>query len=459
MSKLGVLLISFGLFLLFGLTNAAASALAQSNPRFIPLGSGAIGALYVPDLGPPPHVAFLVSHRNSSYVTHTSTTELSRRGFMVLGMNVRFGNNEALVDWQDIALDVRAGVRFLRSQPGITTVILIGPSGGGPVMSFYQAVAENGPGYCQGPNKIVECSSQRLAGFVPSDRADGIVYLDAHPGVSVNQLRSLNAAVMNENRPFQSINPRLDPFSEKNGFNPTGDSVYSDAFQDRYFQAQSHRMNALIDKALEVKRQMAEGKYQPADEGTFVFYRSSARLATLSTGVHRGTLQPAKLLKNDGTVVTQVVNSVRIADPDSREDDQLMGSGNSAGVSELRITSFLTANAIRSTHSMDGIDWCSSNDTTICAIREIHVPVLIAAMGAHYFIRDNEILFENGAMADKDFIVVEGATHGGTGCTECTAVTGLTIRTRVKTFTITLLSGRRTGFSFARSPGALLFCS
>ena len=46
-------------------------------------------------------------------------------------------------------------------------------------------------------------------------------------------------------------------------------------------------------------------------------------------------------------------------------------------------------------------------------------------MGAHYFIRDKEVLFENGAMADKDFIVIEGATHGGTGRTECTAVTGV----------------------------------
>jgi hypothetical protein len=425
MTKLQVLLMSFGLFLIFGISNGPTSALAQSNPRFIPLGSGAIGALYVPNSGPPPHVAFLVTHRNSSYVTHTSTTELSSRGFMVLGMNVRFANNEALVDWQDIALDVRAGIRFLRSQPGITTVILIGPSGGGPVQSFYQAVAENGPTYCQGPNKIVECSSERLAGFTPADRADGIVYLDAHPGISVNTLRSLNAAVRNENRPFESINPRLDPFSEKNGFNPNGDSVYSMEFQDRYFRAQAVRMNNLIDKALEIKRRMAEGKYQPADEDSFIFYRNSARLSDVSTGVHRGTLNPAKLLKNDGTIVTQVVSSVRVPDPGSAEDDQLMGSGNSAGVKELRITSFLTANAIRATHSLDEIDWCSANDTTICAIREIHVPVLIAAMGAHYFIRDNEILFENGAMADKDFIVIEGATHGGTGCTECTAVTGV----------------------------------
>ena len=178
-------------------------------------------------------------------------------------------------------------------------------------------------------------------------------------------------------------------------------------------------MNNLISKALDIKRRMAEGTYQPADEDSFVFYRNSARLSDVSRGVHLGTLNLAKLLKNNGTIVTQVVNSVRISDPGNREADQLVGSGNGAGVKELRITSFLTANAIRSTHSLDGIDWCSANDTTICAIREIHVPVLIAAMGAHYFIRDNEQLFENGAMADKDFIVIEGATHGGAGCTEC----------------------------------------
>ena len=103
MSKLRVLLVSFGLFLVFAITNGAVSASAQSNPRFVSFGSGAIGALYVPDSGPAPHVAFLVSHRNSNYMTHTSTTQLSSRGFMVLGMSVRFANNEAQVDWQDIA--------------------------------------------------------------------------------------------------------------------------------------------------------------------------------------------------------------------------------------------------------------------------------------------------------------------------------------------------------------------
>ena len=34
-------------------------------------------------------------------------------------------------------------------------------------------------------------------------------------------------------------------------------------------------------------------------------------------------MNPAKLLKNDGTIVTQVVNSVRIPDPGIAEDDRL----------------------------------------------------------------------------------------------------------------------------------------
>src|SRR4051812_3232320 len=103
-----------------GLALSATGASAQSNPRFVPLGGAAKGALYVPDSGPAPHIAFLAVHRTSNYMTHVSTAELSKRGFMVLGMNPRSDNNEAAVNWEDIALDVRAGVRFLRTQPGIT---------------------------------------------------------------------------------------------------------------------------------------------------------------------------------------------------------------------------------------------------------------------------------------------------------------------------------------------------
>ena len=67
------------------------------------------------------------------------------------------------------------------------------------------------------------------------------------------------------------------------------------------------------------------------------------------------------------------------------------------------------------------IDWCSTNNSTVCAVRVISVPTLVLAHQGHYFIRDGEEIFENAAAIDKEFIVVEGATHGGGNCNECAA--------------------------------------
>src|SRR5215475_14111418 len=190
---------------LFGLISILYASLASAQEplmkQFVPFPAGAQGLYWVPSEGPISHIAFLVIHRTGDDLSHVSTQEMTRRGFSILGMNSRFTNNEAAVNWELIALDVRAGVRFLRSQPGITTVILIGHSGGGPTTSYYQAVAENGTSYCKGLNKLSPCSDSQLAGFLPTDKADGIVFLDAHPGNTVNALRSLNAAVKKEGKP------------------------------------------------------------------------------------------------------------------------------------------------------------------------------------------------------------------------------------------------------------------
>lgn len=391
-------------------------ALAQSNPIYIQFSPAAVkGALYKPDSGPAPHVAVLLTHRTANFLSHIATRELSKRGFLVLAMNPRSDNNEAAVHWEDNALDVKSGVEFLRNQPGITKVLLLGHSGGGPTMSFYQAVAEKGPAYCQGPNKLVECGNN-LAGL---PRADGVIFVDAHPGNSVNGLRSINPAVLNEGDPRQ-IRPDLDPFSAKNGFNPHGPSSYSDEFRQKYFKAQADRMNRMIDAAREKLRQMKAGAGPYPDDDVFLIVRGEgARLMELDPSIHRSTVKPQKLLKNDGTIVKQIVESVRRA-RGSPEQNAAFATGTRL----LTIRSFLSANAIRATDSMDGIDWCSSNNSTPCALRNISVPILITAMGAHYFIRDNEIHYEVAASTDKDFIVIEGAQHGITPCTACETTPG-----------------------------------
>jgi hypothetical protein len=393
-------------------------------PTYHQLGP-AKATLYKPDTGPAPHVGIVVMHRTANFLAHSPCTELSARGFMLLCMNPRFDNNETQIRWEDIALDVRSGVNFLKSQAGITKIILFGHSGGGPTMSFYQAVAENGPPYCQGPNKLVQCGNN-LAGLPP---ADGIVFADAHPGNPVvGVLRGNNPAVVNERRPDR-LNPRLDPFDPKNGFNPTGSSIYSEEFKEKYFKGQAERMNRLIDEALEKLRRIEEGKYIYPDNdvvvipragGTFAGGGGSANLQQLDVSVHHNTVNPHKLLKNDGTIATQIVESVRIGNPDLAEQNASLDQGTKI----LTIKSFLSANAIRATHSLDEIDWCSSNNSVPCAVQAISVPVVFTAMGGFYFIRDNEIHYDLSASADKDFITIEGATHGFTPCVPCESFPG-----------------------------------
>ena len=172
-------------------------ARSQGKPEFIAFPGVTKGVLYRPDSNPAPHVGMLVMQRTANYLNHRACTELSRRGFLMLCMNTRYDNNEALVDFEKLPLDVKLGVDFLRRQTGITKVVLFAHSGGGPVMSLYQAVAETGISYCKGANKLTECGED-LTGLVP---ADGIVFADAHPGNAILTLRRINPAVANENNP------------------------------------------------------------------------------------------------------------------------------------------------------------------------------------------------------------------------------------------------------------------
>jgi len=396
---------------------------ATPAPEYIQFTGAAKGALYRPDpsLFPKPHVGILIMHRNSNFLSHIGTKELSSRGFVTLGMNPRCDNNEALCrPWENNALDVKQGVNYLKKLPGITKIILFGHSGGGPTMSFYEAVAENGVSYCQGSNKLVECDNT-LAGL---PRADGIIFMDGHPGNGVNAVRSINpaitndSAVLNENRAAK-INPELDPFNPKNGYNPKGPSTYSEAFKKKYFQAQSDRMNILIKEASERIKHIKGGTYKYPDDDAFIVPGGDgARLAQLDMSVHHSTVKPQKLVKNDGSVVTQIVESARVPSLTPKVTQEF----NSAMF--LTVRSFLSVRAIKSKDSMDEIDWCSSNNSTPCALPKVSVPILVTAMGAHYFIRDSEIYYDMAASKDKDFVTIEGATHGGTPCTECEQTPG-----------------------------------
>ena len=401
------------------------ASFAQSHPEFIALGRVS-AALYKPDSGPAPHVAFVIGHRTANYLNHIACRELSSRGFLALCFNTRFQNNESQVRWEETPLDVKAAVEFVRRQPGITKVILFGHSGGGPLMSFYQAVAEKGPAYCQKPERLVKCGDD-VRGLPP---ADAIVFADAHAGNPVQALRSLNPSVTVDGGK-RSVDSAIDPFDEKNGYNSKGPSHYSKAFADRYFAAQAKRMNELIDHVLTIQARISKGDYPYPDDDILLVPSGGnpgagaggdAKLATLDPTIAdlQSTARPEKLLKNDGRIVTQFVRSVAVAEPGMARTNR----GFDTGTKIFTLKSFLSANATRATNANGGIDYCSSNNSTTCAVQSISVPIMIAAMGAYQFIRDDEIIFDKSASRDKDYFVLEGAVHGFTPCTACETTRG-----------------------------------
>lgn len=405
--------------ILFLLT--AAALFAQSNPRYIPFSPSATkGALYAPDSGPAPSIGVLVIHRTGNFMETLACSELSQRGFLVLCMNPRFDNNEAAVWWNDIALDVKSGVEFLRKQRGIAKVVLWGHSGGGPTTTFYQAVAENGPSYCEGANKLIPCDDS-LANLPP---ADGVILVDAHPGNSVNVLRSINPAVTNDEAIIEhNAEPKLDPtlnaFDPANGYDPAG-SRYSEEFKTRYFAAQAARMNKLIGIAMAKLAAIQAGTYRFKDDDYFpVAQGSGYRLMQMDASIHGSTAQPRRLLQNDGTIVEQTVRSVRVPSSGTLADNERFSS-----TRVQTVKSFLSTNAIRAEDSMDKIDWCSSNNSVPCAVQQIAVPMLIAPMGGYYFVRDNEIHYELAKSEDKEFTVIEGAVHSQRPCTACETTPG-----------------------------------
>lgn len=405
------------------LATASSAFAAPPLPIYVQFPGAAKGAFYKPDLAafPTAHVGVIVMHRNSNYLSHISTRELPTRGFYVLGMNPRCDNNEAAcAPWENNALDVKAGVQYLRSQPGITKVVLLGHSGGGPTMTFYQAVAEKGIAFCQQPGKLIKCGTA-LAGLPP---ADGVVLMDAHPGNGINAVRSISAnvtndsAVLNQGR-TPSTNPNLDPFLARNGYRDGGLTLYSDSFKQSYFKAQSDRMNFLISEALARLDEInAAGD---SDAPFFVPLGDNARLGQIDLSIHHSTVANRKLVKNDGSIdASHPVVSVRVQSLSPGDEE---GFGSSMF---LTVKSFLSVRAVRSTDSMDGIDFCSSNNSTPCNLQNMlpTTPLMVFAMGGHYFIRDSEQFFDMAASTDKDFMVIEGAAHGLTPCTACQTTPG-----------------------------------
>lgn len=419
---------------LFACWMFSTSAHAQDfTSSYVHLARGMPALLHEPTvLGEKSKTGILILHPSADVLLKPSWAEqLAQRGYRVLSANSAY-NHVGMTsdyDWNELLLQVGKAVQYLRNEPGIEKVILWGNSGGGAMMSAYQNIAANGLAACQGPEKIIKCPDT-LAGL---PAADGLILFDPMFGYGAAVLLNLDPTIVNE-KTTRKLNSKLDMFNPDNGFKADGSTQYSDEFMRRYFKAQKKRMDKLIERALARLEKIEAGKGRYSDDEPFVVPGGaflSLKLPVADLRLWSGTRNAYPLLRSDGSVVTQVINSVRTLNPSaSSASTGLFRTGGGSGLMTT-VRRFLSTFATRSTedygysgNTITGIDWNSSYNSLPGSLEGVKAPVLIVGMTGFFLIPGIETAYDHAASSDKTLVFVEGADHHGEPCKACERAPG-----------------------------------
>ena len=232
------------------------------------------GMLHAP---PGARTAAIVIHPTSNFMGHYLLEPLARRGIAALGLNTRYLGNDSVLLLERAIQDLGAGVAWLRAK-GYARIVLIGNSGGGALVSLYQAQAER--------LSIDRTPDGEPIDLVEGDlpRADAIALNAAHLGRSRLMEMWIDPAVVDEHDPRPS-NPALDMFDPRNG------PPFSREFLERFRIAQRRRL-AHIDRwvrgTLAQMRAVADG---PRDMA-FVIHRTLADPRCLDPSIDPNDREP-----------------------------------------------------------------------------------------------------------------------------------------------------------------------
>ncbi len=403
------------------LTGGALPASAAHKETFLTLLPSVPAMIYEPATpGPKAKVGLVTIHPYSGYITHASCANMSERGYVVMCSNTPYTNNQyGYPAVEKMFPTIKAAIERVKKVPGVEKVVLIGHSAAAQMMTYYQNIAQNGSAACKGPEKLLPCEDAMVRDL---PKVDGIVLLDPHLGEAFATLTYIDPAIDDGAKPGSRIKA-LDLYDPANGYDPQKRTAnYPEDFRRAFLAAQAGRNAKLIGEAqalLEKISQKAPGMF-PDDMPFVVPGGTSARLWQPDTGLLKKTKKTYRLLKADGTNPTEILSSVRVSSGNAAE---ARGYGS---VLQVSVKNFLGAHAVRTTpdynqteDDLTGVDWASSNSSTLPNVKGVTVPLLIEVMTGHYFLRPGEMILEAAGSADKEMIGIEGATHGFTPCAPC----------------------------------------
>ncbi len=233
-------------------------------------------------VGRAPTTAVISTHYNVDFSEHYLAPWLAARGLGFLGWNTRFRNNETWFRLEHALVDVGQGVRWLREQQRIDTIVLLGNCGGGSLMAAYQSQATD-------PNLVATPGSEvppALGSLVPGDL---YVSLQAHPGRPEVLTNWLDPSVTDEQDP-------LSRRSDLDMYEPDHGPPFAPDFVARYREAQRARNDRITDWAEhELERLEDAGVY----DRTFNVHRTWADLRFLDASIDPSDRPPGRCLAGD----------------------------------------------------------------------------------------------------------------------------------------------------------------
>jgi hypothetical protein len=321
---------------------------------------------------------------------------LAKAGYSSLALVARHNTDLTFAMWEDLPLDLAAGVKYMLAH-GYKKVVLMGNSASGPLLTSYQDLAEN----ADERQKWYKSKSYTFP------KAEGLILSNPTPGHAVTFVRRLDPAVVDEETGRRD--PSLDMFNPKNwsaGDPKTFVGVrYSPEFLAKYRKAQSARLNRLMDTAEKKLKLIEAGKGRFNDDDIIVVKGVYAHPCHLDLSLC-GTEDPA--VKAD-----PAIGPSGLGDRPVRNMVKENSSIREAAIHSYR--SFLSFRAIRSTDPYTGLDYSTSNAVTPYHIARVSVPILflISTGDEQVSLQDldeNTKPIRKGVEVSRFF--VKGADHG-----------------------------------------------
>jgi hypothetical protein len=385
---------------------------------FVPLANNANAVILEPVTPDPQRSRFalLISHpEHANNFNYFIAPQMAERGYRVMMVNY-YG---AELTYEEYLAPLASAVKYLRNIPGVQKIVLTGHSGGGPELTYYQEIAENGPKACQLPERVYPCRGRDLENLPP---ADGIMMLDARAGV-VERLIALDPSVDNDHP--RDHKPELDMFDPRNGYSPqTKSGTYSAEFEHKYLQAQGARQTHLIEEASARLAKIEKGEGQYKDDEPFIVPGSSqhtydgAALNLADLRLMSKTHAPHLLLKADGTRPIQIIPTTYPGLSEPEHEDRMANT-----TQEITVRSFLSFLAVRTTPDyaitedrITGVQWRSVANSIPGSVQGVKVPSLFMAGTCASHVVFLETAYDLSAAKDKEFVGVEGGNHSFAAC-------------------------------------------